>query len=790
MKAFLSVLVGGFRDLPIRRKLNVIIWLTGALALLIAGGLPVAYQRMMMKKSIEEELKPIVDLAAAWSTLEADFLKLASQARLAPNRDLFKTVVDPQLLPRIREALGANHMDTYFLAAAEGVPKGTPAVLYPRDTKLTLPSGLTAERTFFAARNAHFIRPVGGREDEGVVGWLYVVADLGPRLDRQRQFFVLTGGILLLGLLVAVAVSTQLQKFISGPILHLTESARAVSASQDFSVRAKKEGGDEVGVLVESFNEMLTQLEERDRRLTAAKVDLERSHAQLEEYSQNLERKVEERTAELVTAMQEADRARAAAEQANRAKSLFLANMSHEIRTPMNAILGYAQILQRDRGLTTKHGEAIQTIQKSGDHLLAMINDILDLSRIEAGRMELRVAAFELDGLLDGLSAMFKVRCQQKGLDWRVEGVGRERRLVTGDESKLRQVLINLLGNAVKFTDQGSVTLRVSPVNGQAAEAASKPGASDPTGVARYRFEVVDTGVGIPEEQKAELFQPFQQGASGYAKGGAGLGLAISKRQLELMDSGLDFESKPGCGSCFFFELDLPLAAEETLTEGVAARAVTRLAAGVSVKALVVDDLKENRDVLGRMLIELGCEVQTAENGLRALEIATVFQPQIIFMDVRMPVIYGVEAARRIRERFPVERTKLVCFTASAMAHEEDHYRRSGFDDFIAKPFRLERICRCLRELLQVRFEEAPVTTPVSDSSRMDLSTIRLPSDLLGRLRGAAREASTTQLKKGLVQLEQLGADPARLAETLRPLIREFDMDKILGILQQVSEEP
>jgi signal transduction histidine kinase/CheY-like chemotaxis protein len=785
MKAPWSILVSGFRDLSIRRKLNLIIWLTSAFPLVVAGGMFVFYQLRAIDQSIEEELKPLVETTAGAASADADFLDLARSS----GPELAKKVVGPAVLPSLFDALKRNRIEAYVLDVTNTIGGREYKAIWPPEARTAVPARFTAERTLFEGSKAYFSRAVQGR-DKNVVGTLYVVADLQPRLDRMRRFLLFTGGMLLLGLLVAVSVSTQLQKFISGPILHLTESARAVSTSQDFSVRAQKEGSDEVGLLVESFNDMLTQLEERDHRLKAAKADLERSHAQLEEYSQNLERKVEERTAELVTAMQEADRARAAAEQANQAKSLFLANMSHEIRTPMNAILGYAQILQRDGELTTKHGEAIQTIQKSGDHLLAMINDILDLSRIEAGRMELRVAAFDLDGLLDGLSAMFKVRCAQKGLDWRVEGVRRDRRLVTGDESKLRQILINLLGNAVKFTDQGSVTLRVSTVNGAPTEATGTPGPSALSRAARYRFEVVDTGVGIPEEQKAELFQPFQQGASGYAKGGAGLGLAISKRQLELMASRLSFESQPGHGARFFFDLDLPAAAEGALADEVAANAVSRLAEGVSVKALVVDDLKENRDVLGRMLTEIGCEVQMAENGLRALEIATAFRPQIIFMDVRMPVMDGVEAARRIREQLPVEMTKLVCFTASAMAHEEDHYRRSGFDDFIAKPFRLDRVCRCLRELLQVRFEEAAATPAVAESSRMDFSAIRVPSDLLGRLRRAAREASTTQLKKGMASLEQLGPETARLAETLRPLIREFDMDKILSILKQVSEEP
>jgi len=784
MKTPWSLLVRKFRDLSIRKKLNVIIWSTSAFALVVAGGMFVAYQLTTFRTSVSKELKPIVDWMSEAATLDADFISIARQAVVGGSPELAAGVITPPYLDGLRTNLAQIDMDLFVLAATNGIKRLDAQVVWPQPAMLAVPAGLRETNMLHEGSKAYFIKPIKGLEEEQVAGTLLVVADLKSRLDRRREFFLLTTGILLLALLIAAAASTQLQKFISRPILHLTESARKVSSTEDFSVRTPKETNDEVGTLVDSFNGMLVQLEERDRRLRSAQGELEESHAQLEEYSQNLERKVEERTAELVSAMQEADRARATAEQANQAKSLFLANMSHEIRTPMNAILGYAQILQQDRDLMGTHREAIVTIQKSGDHLLAMINDILDLSRIEAGRMELRVTSFDLDGLLDGLSAMFKVRCAQKGLDWRVEGMGRNRRLVTGDESKLRQVLINLLGNAVKFTDQGSVTLRVKTLDGVPV------GTAGGIPLSHYRFEVLDTGLGIAEDRKTDLFKPFQQGASGYEKGGAGLGLAISQRQLELMESRLDFESDLGKGSRFFFEVKLPPAESDALQEDTTVHTVARLAEGVSVKVLVVDDLKENRDVLARMLTGIGCTVETAENGKRAVEMAAGSHPDIIFMDVRMPVMDGVEAAKRIRQQFPVEAMKLVCFTASAMAHEESRYRQCGFDDFIAKPFRVDRICRCLRELLQARFEEAAAAPAAGESTVLVLASVYLPPDLLKRLRTAAREASATQLKKCVASLEQLGPEPARLAAELRPLIREFDMEQIVDILKEVSETP
>ncbi len=457
-------------------------------------------------------------------------------------------------------------------------------------------------------------------------------------------------------------------------------------------------------------------------------------------------------------------RAEAAADAANHAKSDFLASMSHEIRTPLNAILGYTQLMQRDPQLPPEQRDAVSGISASGRHLLGLINEILDLAKIEAGRMELNVADFDLAALANGLTATFRPLCAQKKIGFRLEFSGGQKIGVRGDEGKLRQVLINLVGNAVKFTHAGEVFLRIQPLPD-----------------ARWHFEVIDTGLGIPENEQQEIFKPFHQGSGAAHQGGTGLGLAIAQRQVELLGGKLELQSERGIGSRFFFHLPLPPAVHAV--EEIIPR-TTRLAPGQSVRALVVDDHLENRNVLGGMLAAVGCEVFFAAGGGEALQVARAQRPEIIFLDLLLPDLSGLETARQMLADKSCGSPKVIAHTASALGRHRDEALAAGCVDFVAKPFDCERIYECVARHLGVRFERTvpPVEMPVAPLER-----VSLPDGLCARLLVAAELHSTTALKAGLQELRQLGPEATRLAEEIRRLMHSYDMDGIQRLISQLA---
>jgi len=384
--------------------------------------------------------------------------------------------------------------------------------------------------------------------------------------------------------------------------------------------------------------------------------------------------------------------AKEAAEVANRAKTAFLANMSHELRTPLNAVLGYAQLFKRDKTLNAQQQENIAVIQRSGEYLLTLISDVLDVSKIEANRMELFPADFNFKHFINEINDLFLMRSKQKGIDFHYQSLTQLPSVIQADETRLRQVLINLLSNAVKFTKQGEVIFKVGSTQ---ASISNFPNW-------KIRFQVEDTGIGIASDELSKIFQPFQQvGEQNYQRQGTGLGLAISQKLVEMMGGQLHVESTLGEGSTFWMELDLHEVSSKGQAEAIDKPVMIGLS-GPSPKILVVDDQRENRYILTHLLTPLGFEVVEACDGQEAVEIATQIQPDAILMDLVMPNMDGFEATRQIRKIPQVQNVVIIAISATVFELDQQKSLKAGCDDFIAKPFQTEQLLEKLTHYLNL----------------------------------------------------------------------------------------
>lgn len=579
---------------------------------------------------------------------------------------------------------------------------------------------------------------------------------LGLSLDavniqvRQSREIIATVSLIILvfGIIGVIVLSTV----ITNPLTQMVQTAQQIAAG-DLSQRAHVPTKDEVGHLAQSFNQMVDHLAEAQ---------------------QGLEKRVEERTEELQTANHELIQAKNAAETANRAKSAFLANMSHELRTPLNAILGFTQLMVRDQSLSSEHRDNLSVISRSGEHLLSLINDVLEISKIEAGQTVLTEVAFDLYRLLKDLEGMFQLRAEDKRLQLIFEVADTVPQYVRLDQGKLRQVLINLLSNAIKFTEAGGVTLRAKTHNANTSQPF-------------LFFEVEDTGPGISQDEQNALFEAFSQTETGQkSQEGTGLGLSISQQFVRLMRGEISVRSEVGRGSIFSFDVAYNAATIDDIQDtGQTNRTVVGLAPDQpTFRILIVEDREENRKLLTRFLVPLGFDVREAEDGKIGIDVWHEWQPHLIWMDMRMPIMDGYEATKRIKAQPQGQDTVIIALTASVFEEERSLVLSVGCDDFVRKPFKPQEIYDALTKHLGVTFmyeDDAEVATEEGAEAAITEALTQVSPEWISNFHEAANRADAEEMLSLITQIE---TEHTHAAKELIDMVNNFRLEELIALTQ------